>query len=128
MQNVEPNGVLEVKFIDYVNPKKYDYGGSCCDTELFQCGDCDTYFEICLQSTYTPVPNLDKCMKFVRTKQRQDDNFNFLAAFGSEFGVNREKNPIVHHFDHSWQVPIIIRSIKLYMSHRGYSCIRVLPH
>ena len=96
--------MLEVEFIDYVNPGKHDYDDSCCD--LF-CDDCDTYFEICLQSTYTPVARLDRCMKFVRTKIREDDNFNIVDAFGSVFGLKGEKNPIVHRFDDSWKVIIV---------------------
>ena len=104
MQNVEAKGVLKVTFLDYVNPAKLDYTGGCCDFGIVGCGACDTYFEICLQPTYEPIASLDKCMKFVRTKQREDDNFNILNAFGPVFGLNGEKNPIVHHFNDSWQV------------------------
>jgi hypothetical protein len=105
-KNVEPNGVLKVTFIDYVNPGGSDYddgdGDSCCD---ILCDECDTYFEICLQATYVPVARLDRCLvKFVRTKVREDDNFNFISAFGKTFGSNGEKNPIEYHFDNSWKV------------------------
>ncbi len=102
---MEPKGVLKVTFIDYVNPgrREWDHGDgdSCCD---LLCDDCDTYFEICLQATYTPVARLDNCLKFVRTKFREKDNFNFKSAFGSQFGSNGEKNPIEYHFNDSWQV------------------------
>ena len=107
-KNAKPNGVLKVTFIDYANPGKSDYdhgdGDSCCD---FLCDDCDTYFEICLQATDKPIARLDKCLvKFVRTKVREDDNFNFISAFGTYFGSNGEKNPIEYHFDNSWKVCI----------------------
>ena len=99
-QNAEPRGVLKVTFVNYVNPDKGDYDGSCCDPFVIRCDDCDTYFEICLQSTYIPVAKMDKCIKFVRTKMREDDNFKFDAKFGSK----GEKNPLEYHFDDSWKV------------------------
>ena len=95
-------------FVDYVNPGKKDYAGGdgdeCCD---FGCDDCDTYFEICLQATYKPTASLANCLKFVKTKIREDDNFNFISAFGTQFGSKGEKNPIEYHFDDSWKVCVL---------------------
>ena len=102
LQSVEAKGVLKVTFVDYVNPGKFIFSGRCCD--LICDNSCETYFKICLQPTYKPIARLDKCMKFVRTKERKGDNFDFLKAFGPAFGLNGEENPIVHHFDDSWQV------------------------
>ena len=61
-------------------------------------------------------------MKFVRTKERKGDNFKFLKAFGPVFGLNDEKNPIVHHFDDSWQV---IVAYLLYFKHLSL-CITLI--
>ena len=104
VKNVEQRGVLNVTFVDYVNPGKRAYKNQCCDLDHFACGDCDTYFEICLQATYVPVASLGNCSKFVKTETRSGDNFNFKSAFGTHFGSRGEKNPIEYHFNDSWKV------------------------
>ena len=103
-QNVETKGVLKVAFVDYVNPKSGVYDGGCCDSLICRPTNCETYFEICLQSTNTPKASQDNCMVFVKTKLREGDSFTFKDAYGTTFGVKGEKNPLVYHFDDSWGV------------------------
>ena len=47
---------------------------------------------------------MNNCIMRVKTKKRKDDYFNILTAFGSQFGLKGEKNPLVYHFNDTWQV------------------------
>ena len=90
-------------FVDYINPEKVDYNGSCCDQSPL-CSDCDTYFEICLQTTNPPVASMKNCDIYVKTKVHENDKFKFSVAFGGQFGSKGERNPLVYHFGDSWEV------------------------
>lgn len=103
---MKSKGVLKLTFNDYNNPGKGDYDGGCCDPIL--CGRCETYFEICLQSSYIPVHSTKNCTVYVNTKHHKGDSFNFKKVYGTFFGINNERNPLVYNFDNNWKVILYI--------------------